>query len=89
VQLAADEWASGGFMEKARDEYFAQYPESTHPLMVVTVHEHGGWWLQYMRDGTIVGTANDAAVLSVKATAFRELVKRIELQYLPTIRRGE
>jgi hypothetical protein len=29
----------------------------------VTVHEHGGWWMSYNRDGVVVGTANDRAVL--------------------------
>lgn len=81
VHLASNEWSDA--MEKARDEYFARYPESSHPLMVVTVHEHGGWWLQYLRDGTVVGTANDAARLSAKAEAFRVLVKGIPVEYLP------
>lgn len=84
VYLASNEWSDA--MGKARDEYFARYPE--YPLMVVTVHEHGGWWLQYLRDGTIVGTANDAARLSDKAEAFRELVKGLPVEYLPEQRRA-
>jgi hypothetical protein len=34
-------------------------------------------------DGTVVGTANDAARLSAKAEAFRVLVKGIPVEYLP------
>ncbi len=36
----------------------------------VQVHEHGGWFLTFLRDGTIVGTANDQAHLSAKAVTF-------------------
>jgi len=27
------------------------------------VHEHGGWWLGYCRDGSIWSTANDGATI--------------------------
>jgi hypothetical protein len=39
-------------------------------LDAVEVHEHGGWYLTYLRDGTIVGTANDQARLNDKAIEF-------------------
>jgi hypothetical protein len=44
---------------------------STDPnLDAVEVHEHGGWYLTFMRDGTVVGTANDQAQLSDRAIQF-------------------
>jgi hypothetical protein len=47
-------------------EAFATDPS----LDAVEVHEHGGWFLTYLRDGTIVGTANDQARLNDKAMQF-------------------
>jgi hypothetical protein len=34
------------------------------------VHEHGGWYLTFLRDETIVGTANDQAQLNDEAIQF-------------------
>jgi hypothetical protein len=39
-------------------------------LDAVEVHEHGGWYLTFLRGGTIVGTANDQAQLSDSAIQF-------------------
>ncbi len=39
-------------------------------LDAVEVHEHAGWYLTFLRDGTVVGTANDQAQLDDKATSF-------------------
>ena len=36
-------------------------------LDVVQVNEHGGWYLTFLRDGTVVGTANDMPSLDDKA----------------------
>ncbi len=46
-----------------------------HPsLDAVEVHEHGGWYLTFLRDGTIVGTANDQAHLDNKAIQFLDSI---------------
>ena len=35
-------------------------------LDAVQVHEHAGWYLTFLRDGTVVGTANDQATSMTK-----------------------
>ena len=62
---------------------------------IVTVHEHGGWWLQYARDHDgqilIVGTANDAAVQSHPQQRLRDRlnaeIRAGTPEWLPEIRR--
>lgn len=60
---------------------------------VVHVHEHGGWWLQFAAGPTgaplIVGTANDAAVLSLESRLLLEALNRRELVWLPERSRGD
>lgn len=46
-------------MALAAAVYFAAHRE----CQFVEVHEHGGWWLGYRRDGSIWSTANDAATI--------------------------
>lgn len=53
-------------MEKVAMEAFRK----DETLDAVEVREHGGWYLTYLRDGTIVGTANDQASLKPAALAF-------------------
>jgi len=53
-------------MSQVAMEAFAADPS----LDAVQVNEHGGWFLTYLRDGTIVGTANDQACLDDKAIEF-------------------
>jgi hypothetical protein len=48
-------------------------------LDAVQVHEHAGWFLTFLRDGTIVGTANDQAHLNDKATEFLNSVYGYDL----------
>lgn len=56
VFMADHEWGNA-LMDKLARETFAEFPDAD----VVMVVEHAGWWLQYRRDGRVVGTANDAA----------------------------
>lgn len=69
-------------MDKVAREAFSK----DETLDVVQVHEHGGWFLSYLRDGTIVGTANDLAILKPKALDFIHSVEQVD--YLPEIRRS-
>ena len=48
-------------------------------LDAVQVNEHAGWYLTFLRDGTVVGTANDQAHLDDKATEFLNSVYGYDL----------
>jgi hypothetical protein len=65
IYLGPKEWGNE-LMTEVATEAFAADPS----LDAVEVHEHGGWFLTYLRDGTIIGTANDQAHLSDKAKDF-------------------
>lgn len=75
-------------MWSAAKEVFDANP--TLPYLVVTVYEHGGWHLSYLRDKTIVGTANDRAVMTDAAKRFYEFERRegVKWEYLPEVWRG-
>jgi hypothetical protein len=53
-------------MKQVATEAFA----ANASLDAVEVHEHGGWYLTFLRDGTVVGTANDQAQLRDRAIQF-------------------
>ncbi len=72
-------------MQAVAQEYFDSHPNVAD--LVVEVHEHGGWWLSFLRDMTIVGTANDCAVLSEKAKTFIRDHRAARPEWLPSIRR--
>lgn len=58
VRLADNEW--GNFlMGEVASEWFHDHPD----CKFVHIYEHGGWFLTYHRSGSIVGTANDLAVM--------------------------
>ena len=80
VHLADDEWGNAT-MDRIARETFQAYPQ----VDIVTVYEHAGWMLGYLRDGTVVESANDAVVFQGKAREFRE--KITGLNVLPEIRR--
>ena len=65
VFLGPKEYGSD-LMKRVAMEHFRKEEN----LDVVEVHEHGGWYLAYLCDGTIVGTANDTAQLDPKAISF-------------------
>ncbi len=65
IFLGAREWGNDLMRQVARDAFDADLS-----LDVVQVHEHGGWYLTFLRDGTVVGTANDLAQLDDKAREF-------------------
>ena len=65
IFLGPKEWGNDLMRQVARDAFDAD------PLLdAAQVHEHGGWHLTFLRDGTVVGTANDQAHLDDKATEF-------------------
>ena len=65
IYLGPKEWGNELMCEVAT-EAFAADPS----LDAVQVNEHGGWFLTFLQDGTIIGTANDQAHLSDKAKDF-------------------
>jgi len=65
IFLGPNEWGNDLMRQVAR-EAFATYAS----LDAVQVNEHAGWHLTFLRDGTVVGTANDQAHLDNKATEF-------------------
>ena len=65
IYLGPKEWGNE-LMSQVASEAFATDPN----LDAVQVNEHGGWYLTFLRDGTIVGTANDQARLNDKAMQF-------------------
>jgi hypothetical protein len=73
VYLGPKEWGNE-LMGQVATETFASDPS----LDAVEVNEHAGWFLSYLRDGTIIGTANDQAHLSDKATNFLKSIYGFE-----------
>jgi hypothetical protein len=65
IYLGPTEWGNE-LMEQVAREAFADDTS----LDAVQVNEHGGWYLTFLREGTIVGTANDQAHLCDKANRF-------------------
>lgn len=89
VQMADDEWSSqeiGGIMDRIAKEILT----GKNPPNIVTVQEHGGWFLQYaMIDGKIeiVGTANGSAFFTDRIKEYRESIFNAKFTYLPRIER--
>jgi hypothetical protein len=87
IYLAANEWGNE-IMARIANEYAAQCDK--RPL-VAEVHEHAGWFLAYLYgapgidDGTVCGTANDAASLAPAVMEFGKSIGKVEI--LPEIRR--
>ena len=65
ILLGPNEWGNELMRQVAREAF-----DADPSLDAVQVHEHGGWHLTFLRDGTVVGTANDQAHLNDKATEF-------------------
>lgn len=65
IKLGPNEWGNELMRQVAR-EAFATDPS----LDAVQVNEHAGWFLTFLRDGTVVETANDQACLDQKAIDF-------------------
>jgi hypothetical protein len=73
IFLGASEWGND-LMRQVAKEAFA----TDSSLDAVQVHEHGGWYLTFLRYGTVVGTANDQAHLDGKATEFLNSIYEYE-----------
>jgi hypothetical protein len=84
IHLGDNEWTNE-LMEEVAKEYFDAHPE-LDPLEI-EVSEHAGWRLSYLRDMTIVGTANDMAQLSCAARAHNQKFYHWRRQYVESIRR--
>jgi hypothetical protein len=82
IHLGAREYGNELMREVAQGAFAAD-----PALDVVHVHEHGGWFLEYVRDGFIIGTANDRATLSSHARDWFEAHRGLRREYLPEIRR--
>lgn len=91
VHLADHEWGNRLMELVAEEALLDPAHAGRHPL-VVTVHEHGGWWLSFaLIDGrpSVVYTANDAAAFAGKQREFREAAYRADWQYLPEVWRND
>lgn len=88
IHLGSNEWGNQ-LMRQLADDYAAEHPD-VRPL-IVSVHEHAGWHLSYLygaagiAEGTICGTANDAAVLSRAVVEFGKGITKVE--FVGNIRR--
>lgn len=95
VHMANDEWSShedGRIMGRLAREFLERYQSLNDDdnAVVVTVYEHGGWWLSYaLIDGecVIVGTANDMARPSERVREFWDRFGGADTAYLETVRR--
>lgn len=65
IYLGLTEWGNELMSQLAMEAFHADAS-----LDAVQVYEHGGWFLTFLRDGTVVDTANDQAHLTDKATKF-------------------
>ena len=65
ISLGPSEWGNELMRQVAREAF-----ATDASLDAVQVNEHAGWDLTFLRDGTVVGTANDQANLSVTAIRF-------------------
>jgi hypothetical protein len=65
IKLGDNDWGND-LMRKVAMEAF----DHDDSLDAVQVNEHAGWYLTFLRDGTVVGTANDEACLSANAEKF-------------------
>ncbi len=74
IFMGPREWGND-LMRLVAGEAFA-----THAFLdAVQVNEHAGWFLTFLRDGTVVGTANDQAHLDDKAMEFLNSIYGYEL----------
>jgi hypothetical protein len=69
IFLGPNEWGNDLMRQVAREAF-----ATDASLDAVQVNEHAGWYLTFLRDGTVVGTANDQAYLDDKATEFLDRI---------------
>jgi hypothetical protein len=69
IFLGASEWGNELMRQVAREAFAA-----AASLDAVQVNEHAGWYLTFLKDGTIVGTANDQAQLNDEAIQFLDSI---------------
>jgi len=74
IFLGPNEWGNDLMRQVAREAF-----ATDASLDAVQVHKHAGWYLTFLRDGTIVGTANDLAHLNDKATEFLDRIYGYDL----------
>jgi hypothetical protein len=89
IHLADNEWGNATMDELAREALEDPKHPDKQPL-VVTVHEHAGWFLCYAKlDGEIlvVGSANDGAAYYGKVAEFRARVRSARWENIGSIRR--
>ena len=93
VYLGDREWGNE-LMSKVARETLESHPDK--PWLMVTVHEHGGWWLSYaykahQREAgrlkvIIVATANDTAVPNQDCVEWHAAAPT-KIEYIGSIRR--
>jgi endo-beta-N-acetylglucosaminidase D len=87
ISLGDREWGNEN-MRRAAQQWFDENANIATNT-IVEVYEHGGWFLSFIHDGTVVGTANDMAQWNDKQKAARDRFRQpgIEWKYLSGIRR--
>ncbi len=69
IFLGRREWGNELMRQVAREAF-----DADASLDAVEVIEHAGWHLTFLRDGTVVGTANDQAHLDEQAEKFLSII---------------
>lgn len=89
IHLADDEWGNA-LMHRVAEEALSDPRYEERQPLVVCVHEHAGWTLEFaLLDGrvTVVSSANDLAVYHGDAARFREEFRDASVRFAGTIRR--
>lgn len=89
IRMGEGEYGNA-LMEQAAREYAQANPNLEN--LVITVYEHGGWFLQWFVDGdnlVVVGTANDMARFQPEQEKVRAYLDNPDAQWvcLPDVRR--
>ena len=74
IFLGPKEWGNDLMRQVAKEAF-----DDDASLDAVQVNEHAGWHLTFLRDGTVVGTANDQAHLNEQAEEFLNSIYGYEL----------
>lgn len=87
-RLPDGSWVEDGDnMRKAAQEVFEANANKEH--IIVSVAEHGGWYLDFYKDGRVIGTANDQAFFGSDWIDLIAKLNHMKREYLPEIRRPE
>lgn len=92
VQMGTGEWDNGELMQDIAKEQIKLHHDKA---IVVSVHEHGGWFLQFVAhpdqagDVMVVGTANDTATWRPPQIEMRRFLRESDWVYMPSVKRPD